>query len=277
MDKILSDFEKHLKDKNLSENSVSSYILDIKKYLDFLKSNKISIKNRSIKTLKDFIKDEQRRNSDRTVNRVLASIGHFYNFTSQNKINPVKYIVRPSYIKGKTKVLTKKEIKMFFDSFYEGDIFELRNKTMFELMYSSGLKVSEVVNLMLSHLSNDYSTVKVNGRKIKLSVKGQKLLQTYISQSRCWIIGRLYDNYIFVSNKAEKLDRKSVWRIFDKHKRKSKISVSATLDSLRYTYAKEMFKYCFSNKEIKDFLRLQYVSPNLIKMEENVTRNNVNN
>ena len=142
-------------EKGLSPNSIYSYTYDLKKFSEFLSKNNKDILSATQEDVQKFLSFEKdkKHNSMRTLARSLAAIRQFYNFVSDTMgdiENPTTKIETPQIEKTLPDYLTQKEIGHLFKSISEDEPFELRDKTIFELLYSCGLRISEAVELVLS-------------------------------------------------------------------------------------------------------------------------------
>ncbi|HON78550.1 MAG TPA: site-specific integrase, partial [Spirochaetota bacterium] len=162
-------------EKGLSPNSIYSYTYDLKKFSEFLSRDKKDILSATQEDIVKFLKFEKNKkhNSSRTLARSLAAIRQFYNFmstTNSSMENPTVKIETPLIEKSLPDFLTAKEVDSLLGSISEDEVFELRDKTIFELLYSCGLRISEAVELILTDFDfvNRFITVKGKGNKERI-------------------------------------------------------------------------------------------------------------
>ena len=188
-------FKKFLQvEKGLSQNSIYSYTYDLKKFSDFLSSKNRDIMEANQDDIQQFLKYEKtsKNNSSRTLARSLAAIRQFYNFLSDNLedgiINPTEKIETPQVEKSLPDFLTVNELDRLFNSISEEESYELRDKTIFELLYSSGLRISEAIDLKTSDVDFENSFITVVGkgdreRLVPVGKEALRLLTKYIKNS----------------------------------------------------------------------------------------------
>lgn len=259
-------FKKFLQvEKGLSQNSIYSYTYDLKKFSDFLSSKNKDILEASQDDIQQFLKYEKisRNNSSRTLARSLAAIRQFYNFISDNIEgdikNPTEKIETPQVEKSLPDFLTVNELDRLFNSISEEDSYELRDKTIFELLYSSGLRISEAIDLKLSDIDFDNSFIHVIGKgdKERLVPAGKealRLLVKYIKNSRPAILGSRESEFLFVSKKGSQLNRKSVWRLLKNYVSGTEIQKNITPHTLRHSFATHLIENGADLRSVQELL-----------------------
>jgi len=251
-------------EKGLSQNSIYSYTYDLKKFNDFLSSKNKDILAASQEDIQQFLKFEKnnKKNSTRTLARSLAAIRQFYNFITDNIgdiDNPTIKIESPHVEKTLPDFLTQKEIEKFFSSVSENDTYELRDKTIFELLYSCGLRISEAVELKHESIDFENSYVRVIGkgnkeRLIPISQEAVRLLKKYIEQSRQLILGSRDSDFLFISKKGSRLNRKSVWRLLKHYVIRTKIAKNIKPHTLRHSFATHMIENGADLRSVQELL-----------------------
>jgi len=262
----INKFKKFLQlEKGLSQNSIYSYTYDLKKFSEFLESNKKDILHATQEDVQQFLKYEKtsKNNSTRTLARSLAAIRQFYNFISDSKElqikNPTEKIETPHVEKNLPDFLTVKELDKLFNSISEIDSYELRDKTIFELLYSSGLRISEAISLHLSDVDIENSFVQVMGkggkeRLVPIGKEAVRLLKRYIIESRPAIIGSRECEYLFVSKKGSQLNRKSVWRLLKNYVSRTEIKKNITPHTLRHSFATHLIENGADLRSVQELL-----------------------
>lgn len=251
-------------EKGLSPNSIYSYTYDLKKFSEFLSGEKKDILSATQEDIVKFLKFEKNKkhNSSRTLARSLAAIRQFYNFmstTNSSMENPTVKIETPLIEKSLPDFLTAKEVDALLGSISEDEVFELRDKTIFELLYSCGLRISEAVELTLGEFDfiNRFITVKGKGNKeriVPISNEAVRLMKKYLKESRPVIIGNRISDYIFISKKAEKLNRKSVWRLLKGYVERTDITKNITPHTLRHSYATHLIENGADLRSVQELL-----------------------
>jgi integrase/recombinase XerD len=259
-------FKKFLQvEKGLSQNSIYSYTYDLKKFSEFLSSKNKDILEASQDDIQQFLKYEKisKNNSSRTLARSLAAIRQFYNFLSDNIgsdiKNPTEKIETPQVEKSLPDFLTVNELDRLFNSISEEDSYELRDKTIFELLYSSGLRISEAIDLKLNDIDFENSFIHVIGKgdKERLVPAGKealRLLVKYIKNSRPAILGARESEFLFVSKKGSQLNRKSVWRLLKNYVSGTEIQKNITPHTLRHSFSTHLIENGADLRSVQELL-----------------------
>ncbi len=251
-------------EKGLSPNSIYSYTYDLKKFCDFLSKDEKDILSATSEDIVRFLKFEKtkKHNSSRTLARSLAAIRQFYNFiadTNGNIENPTVRIETPLIEKTLPDFLTIAEVEKLLGSISENDIYELRDKSIFELLYSCGLRISEAVELTISDVDFDNKFIVVKGkgskeRIVPIGSEAIRLLSKYMKESRPQIIGNRVSIFLFISKKALKLNRKSVWRLLKGYVERTDITKNITPHTLRHSYATHLIENGADLRSVQELL-----------------------
>ena len=251
-------------EKGLSPNSIYSYTYDLKKFSDFLSRNNKDMLSATNEDVQQFLKFEKtkKHNSSRTLARSLAAIRQFYNFVSDTfgaMENPTSTIITPHIEKTLPDYLTVTEMETFFGSISENEPFELRDKAIFELLYSCGLRISEAVELRLGDVDFDNDFIKVKGkgdkeRLVPLGSEAKRLLRKYLKESRPSILGERTSDYVFISKKGSMLNRKSVWRLLKGYVDKTEIRKNITPHTLRHSFATHLVENGADLRSVQELL-----------------------
>ncbi len=261
----INRFKKFLQvEKGLSPNSIYSYTYDLKKFNEFLMSQNKSILEASQDDIQQFLKYEKtkKKNSTRTQARSLAAIRQFYNFISdkfENIDNPTSKIESPHVEKTLPDFLTTKEVDQLFNSIREDDIYELRDKAIFELLYSCGLRITEAIEILLDNVDFENEYIKVLGkgnreRIVPIGDEAIRLIKKYIRESRSRISGNQDCEYLFISKKGSKLNRKSVWRLLKNYVSRININKNITPHTLRHSFATHMIENGADLRSVQELL-----------------------
>ena len=261
---VLEEFQKYLEiERGLSENSIFSYVSDVSKLNRFLnKGNKDIIKSTQ-KDIANFLREETRKKkSNRTKARVIASLRQFYGYLLQNKLindNPMQDVTPPKIEKSLPDYLSRREIKKLFSTFNEENFLELRDKTIFEFLYSSGLRISEACGLLLSDIDESNMLLHIRGkgereRLVPFGEIAKDLLDKYLETSRKNILKDQESKYVFVSRKGGSINRKSAWRLLKKYIQRAKIDKNITPHTLRHSFATHLLENNVDLRSIQELL-----------------------
>lgn len=261
---FVSNFKEYLSiERGLSENSIFSYVSDVQKLEKFLTKEKKQLQAGSEKDIANFLREESRKKlSSRTRARVVASLRQFYGYLENRKlieVNPMQAIEAPKIEKALPDFLTQEEIRKLFEVFREDNMLELRDKTMFEFLYSSGLRISEACSLLMSDIdrANQILTIKGKGGRERLVPYGEvaaKLLVQYLDRARAEILNQYTSDFIFVSKKGGALSRKSAWRLLKRYMKRAGIGRNITPHTLRHSFATHLLQNKADLRAVQELL-----------------------
>lgn len=261
---FVSNFREYLSiERGLSENSIFSYVSDVQKLEKFLTKEKKALLSSSERDITNFLREESRRKlSSRTRARVVASLRQFYGYLENRKFietNPMQAIEAPKIEKALPDFLTQDEIRKLFSTFREDNLLELRDKTMFEFLYSSGLRISEACSLLLIDIDreNQILTVKGKGGRERLVPYGEiaaHLLEGYIDRARAEILNEYESDFVFVSKKGGALSRKSAWRLLKRYMKRAGIGRNITPHTLRHSFATHLLQNDADLRSVQELL-----------------------
>ncbi len=251
-------------EKGLSPNSIYSYTYDLKKFTDFLANKNKDILTATQDDVQQFLKFEKtkKHNSSRTLARSLAAIRQFYNFLSDTYgdiNNPTNKIETPHVEKSLPDFLSVDEVNRLFRSISESDVYQLRDKAIFELLYSCGLRITEAVELKINNVDFENRLLKVTGkgsreRIVPMGNEAKRLLYKYINESRTAILGERNSEYLFVSKKGGMINRKSVWRLLKGYVNQTEINKNITPHTLRHSFATHLLERGADLRAVQELL-----------------------
>ena len=247
-------------DKKYGENTVKSYKNDLKKYETFMKNINIqNIKESHIKNYLKYLKDNN--NDNRTINHNISTLRSFYKFLLIEKIikdNPMEYIEMPKTKKSLPKTLSIEEIDKLLD-IKLNDQFSYRNKAMLELMYSSGLRVSELVNVKIHDIdvSNCIIRIMGKGKKERIVPLGDyaiKYIDLYIKEYREKLIKKELNEYLFINNHGKKMTRQGFFKILKQLAKEQNIKTDFSPHTLRHSFATHLINRGADLRSIQEML-----------------------
>jgi len=246
------DFENFLKlERNLSVNTIKSYRSDLKKfefYLSKTSAKKLSFIDPDI--VRGFLYEQSKRVSAKTQGRIISTLKTFFNFLVLEKLindSPIENIDYPKIDSKIPLVLTTDEIDKLISCAFSKK-FGLRNQTIIEIMYSCGLRVSEVTEMKISNIFFDESLIKILGkgnkeRFIPLSRTAKKLLYNYITYNRKnFSQDKQSIDIVFLNNRGKKLTRVMVYNIINDAALEAKINKKISPHTLRHSFATHLIE-----------------------------------
>ena len=255
----IKEFETFLMiDRRMSKNTVNSYITDIKSFFNYLYDKKyedildirdedvFKVSENSIINYIAFLTDTKTSSS---INRCISSLKTFYKFLVINgdiKDNPMLNVVHTKTEKKLPMFLSIEEVDKLLNIKLETD-FDYRNKAMLELMYATGMRVSEVVNLKISDISLENGTVrsitKVNKERIiPLGDYALYYLKEYLENHRNNLLKKKINDYVFLNNHGECYSRQAFFLLVKKLACEVGIKKEISPHKLRHSFATHLLE-----------------------------------
>ena len=251
--KNLEHFVQVLKiEKNHSSNTINSYLSDLKSFEKYLLKRKISFK----KTINDtdvvkkyFRYLSRSKISPRSIKRKFSSLSSYFSYLIERKKikkNPLNGIYTPKLIKKLPTVLSVEEIKKIFKQSENSDneLLGLRDRCIIELLYSCGLRVSELCELKVNNIQFDSNVIRFFGkgnkeRIIPLTFYAKEWLEKYLYQSRQILSNRKLSDqkYVFLSNNGKRLTRAAIWQSIKKYVGAAGITKTVSPHTFRHSFA----------------------------------------
>ena len=250
----LKNFKNYLKiERNLSYNTIESYLFDVKKLIDYLKKNKIIFPPKDLNQdiLKEFIYNISKNIKPPTQARIISGIRRFYDYLileGLSKNNPMENIETPKIGINIPSTLTVKEIDQIISNVKLSSKTGLRNIAIIELLYSCGLRVSELINLRISDLFFKESLIKVTGkgnkeRFVPISYQSQVYINNYINEIRMFNkINKGYEDTLFINERGTGLSRVMIFIILKELKKQSNINKKIGPHTLRHSFATHLIE-----------------------------------
>lgn len=242
-----------------SYNTIKSYKKDIMQFIDYLNEYEEIDEFENVETItfRSFIaylnstskenNDERKVVSKRSINRKISALRTFFKYLQEKKIvktNKVNYITMPKFEKELPNVLGREDINKLRDAVNTSKITGIRDRLIIELLYSSGIRASELIDL------NEYM-INIEERELRVIGKGNKERITFFSEnSKKWLEKYIeekkkkYSNYtkdvVFANSKGEKLTTRSLRRLIADYAKKAGLQKEVTPHVFRHTFATEL-------------------------------------
>lgn len=243
-DRLINDFKNYLElERNYSNNTSLSYVKDVTLFSDFIKKDLLLVDKLDIEK---YIRSLNK--SSKTISHVISSLKSFYNYYMRMgniKSNPTDEIDRPKIEKKIPEFLTLEEVSSLLN-FEVNNEFEARNKAILELLYSSGLRISELTSLELSNIDLDECLVRVMGkgskeRIVPLGDYAIDALKEYIYFYRP-MLNKNNSSYVFLNNRGGILSRQFIFKVIKEECIKKGIRKNVSPHTLRHTFATHLLK-----------------------------------
>ena len=247
MEAQLGSFLNYLRvEKGLSNNTLQAYRRDMEKFVAFAAKHGLKVTDVRRAHVVDFLASLYRAKLDsRSVARHLVTIRHFFRFSLAEGViseDPAATIESPKFRQSLPEFLSVDEVDRLLRQPDTNDAIGLRDKAMIELMYSTGLRVSELCGLQISDLSMDPGCLRCigKGNKERLVPVGRQALeavQKYMRESRPKLLGDKTSAHLFVNQRGRKLNRIAYWKILGEYGRKAHLRKALTPHMLRHSFA----------------------------------------
>ena len=250
----LADYRMYLKiERGLSENSIQNYTLDVLALQHFLKNEKIeeSPENCSLETVQKFIYETAKVLSPHTQARRLSGLRSFFDyliFESYRTNNPTDLIEAPKLGRKLPNVLSLDEIERMLNQIDLGHPQGQRNRAIVEILYGSGIRVSELTNLSLSNLFFEEDMLRVSGKgnKQRLVPMGsitKKYLEIYIKASRIHLkIDQKDQDVVFLNRRGNRLTRQMIFTLIKQLAVKANIQKQVGPHTFRHSFATHLLE-----------------------------------
>lgn len=234
-------------EKKLSCNTKDAYLNDLTDFDIYIKKNIKDIKDIDIRKYINYLSDN--KETDKTIARKIVSIRTFFNYMMKCKEideNPCEKIESPKIKKSLPNVLNYEEINKLLNM-KANNAKEYRNKAMIELMYASGLRVSELVNLNVNNIDLKECYVRCYGkgkkeRIIPLSSITIDILDTYINQYRNSLLKGYLTDKLFISSYGRGITRQGFFKILKKCAKECNIKKDFSPHTIRHSFATHLLE-----------------------------------
>ncbi|MFA9556062.1 site-specific tyrosine recombinase XerD [Evansella sp. AB-rgal1] len=237
-------------EKGVSNNTLQAYNLDLTTYMNFLKTEGkkdfTEVSRTSIVQLLFELK--QQGKAATTVSRMLSSIKGFHQFLvreSYMNTDPSINVSLPKIHKKYPEVLTLDEVERLLSSSVKNKNLDLRNKALLELLYATGMKVSELCELSLSDLQLQMDFIKCNNKKERIIPIGRMAkasLEKYLKDVRPYLVRQNIHSFVFVNHHGKQLTRQGLWKLIKNLAVEAEISKSLTPQTLRHSFATHLLE-----------------------------------
>ena len=269
--KYVEDYLLFLKtEKKLGDNTINSYMLDLE---NFFKTFNGSIESCTKKDILTYISSINWLEVS-TVNRHISSLKSFFNYLVDEsiiKVSPIEEVSSLKKTKKLPKYLSISEVDKLLNIPLNSE-FDYRNKAMLELMYGTGLRVSELVSIEYSNIDFENSIIRVNGkgkkeRIIPLGEVASYYLKVYLSDYRSKLLKRNTYNQVFLNNHGKPITRQGFNYILENIRELTGIEKEITPHVLRHSFATHLLEGGADIRSIQEMLGHENISTTNIYTE----------
>ncbi len=250
------------KNKKLSKNTLASYEHDMSLYLAYLDSLGLSPAQADTSVIKKYLK--QLKTSGRastTISRELASIKNLYFYLLSNgavTANPAEEIKAPKIEKKLPYILTPGEIETLLEQPVPTDLKGFRDKAMLELLYATGLRVSEMIELDVSDVNLDMGFIHCNQdgheRVIPIGKICADALANYLSAARPLLVKTSGEAALFLNMLGQRISRQGFWKLLKQYAESAGIKATITPHTLRHSFAAHLLENGADLRSIQSML-----------------------
>lgn len=251
-------------EKGLSENTIAAYRRDLNHYLNYLAAQKISnldfIDRQIVQQWFGVLHDEGR--STKSIARFTSTIRSFHLFALREKYaakDPTVLIETPKYERKLPDVLSIDEIDLLLTTPETSKNNGYRDRTMLELLYATGIRVSELINIEVEDVNLLMGFVKVfgKGNKERIIPLGEtviELLKTYIENVRPQLLKKQVTHTLFLNMQGKPLTRQGIWKIIKQTGAKAGIQKRLTPHTLRHSFATHLLENGADLRAVQEML-----------------------
>ena len=251
------------KEKHASQNTISSYLRDVTQFSTYLRQHQdCDLKRAKPEMVQDYMAWMQGHGkSAASVTRFLASVKSFYNYLLAQgvvKTNPAKGITAAKAERKYPEILTSKEVELFLEQPECTDLKGYRDRAMLELLYATGIRVSELIALDVDDLNLPGGVLKCfskgKERIIPLYPAAIRALNEYVHNVRPQLVDSLDETALFVNMNGERMSRQGFWKLIKYYQEKAGIKKDITPHTLRHSFAAHLLENGADLRSIQEML-----------------------
>lgn len=249
MIEIINDYKNYLLQNDKSENTIYAYVTDVNLYTKYINKENMDLYDSDNKAVMAYIQHLLNQGkSERSINRIVISLRSFYGYLkSRSLVTDIPKITYKSSrdTKKLPQILTVEEVDKIIRSVDKDGTKGIRDNALLELMYATGMKVSELIGINVEDVNLDLSFVKCTDNKhyerlIPIGRSACKAIEEYLK-----IRDRVAEagvNNLFVNLNGHKLTRQGIWRIVKEYSHKAGINKDVNLNTFRHSFAVHMLQ-----------------------------------
>ena len=249
---ILRSFEDYLRNqKKVSDNTLLSYLRDVNRFQNYIRS-RLDLEIMRVKgdDVADYIQSLRREGrSAATLSRTVASIKCLYEqlvCEGRVPINPARNVELEKQPRKLPEILTSKEVELFLEQPDPSDMKGIRDRAMLELLYATGMRVSELITLDIDDVNLSVGIIRCRSkdkeRVIPMYSMAVKAISDYVEKVRMSMIADADEDALFVNMNGERMSRQGFWKIVKTYQKKAGITKEITPHTLRHSFAAHLLE-----------------------------------
>ncbi|BBB92937.1 MAG TPA: site-specific tyrosine recombinase XerD [Methylomusa anaerophila] len=265
MESYVNEFINYLAvERGLAQNTLESYGRDLRQFQTFLQNSELDfIKNSDRDTILSYLNSLQSKGrAVSTISRNLAAIKSFYQYLVRERHiekDPAVNLESPKLEKKLPKILSINEVEELLKQPNTFQPTGLRDKAMLELLYATGIRVSELISLNISDVNLDMGYIKCYGKGAKerivpLGSIAAKCVQEFITKGRPKLVRTYEEPSLFVNHHGNRLTRQGFWKIIKKYAMEANITKEITPHTLRHSFATHLLENGADLRSVQEML-----------------------
>lgn len=256
-------YEAFLRDeKGASQNTVSSYLRDVHQFTAWLKSEKLAVTKAKTADIERYTRHlSALGKSPATVTRSVASLKSFYGFLQREgkvSTNCARFVATEKVERKLPQILTGKEVELFLEQPQCVDAKGYRDKAMLELLYATGIRVTELIDLNVDNVNLSAGFLKCESRGkervIPIYPAAVKALSVYMKNIRPQLLENQDETALFVNMGGERMSRQGFWKLIKHYQETAGIKKEITPQTLRHSFAAHLLENGADLKSIQEML-----------------------
>ena len=252
MNRFISGFEDYLRvEKRLAPLTIETYMHECMLYDTYLSANDVSVDKASVSDIINFIAERQESESiDRTtIAKSISSLSAYHRYLIDEDVrtdNPVQLVDMPKLIRSLPTVFSEEEVDRLLSVIDTTNPYGLRDRAVFELIYSCGLRISEAADITVGQIYLDEKIARVRGkggkeRYVPLGEEAIRWLCAYLNEGRIKLLKHGNEGHLFINNRGSGISRKGIWKRFKAIAEKAGLH-STKVHALRHSFATHLLK-----------------------------------
>lgn len=276
MNKIINEFLDVLRvEKQYSDNTITSYKNDLKLLTTYLEkvhiNNVCDIDYQVVRGYLNFLYDNKYSNS--AIARNISTLRSFFKYLIKNQVisnNPMTLISNPKIEKKLPKVVYTEELETILNTPDKSTKLGLRDALILELLYSTGIRVSELVNIDIKDINMNQKEIRIKGKgsKERIVLFGDRcfnLINDYLNNARINLVNEKYrNNYLILSNTGKQINTREIRNIIDNTVKKSGLKMHISPHVLRHTFATDLLNNGADLRSVQELLGHESLSTTTI-------------
>lgn len=263
---LLKDYDDYLVvERRLAPGTIAVYLGEAQRYLEYATQHELDVSTTSLQELNHYLvsRSHQEQLKKRSLAKIVSALRSFHRFLVDSRLrdeNPSELLELPKLPVTIPKAASYSEVAMLLDSIdgFGNPHLALRDRALFETIYSAGLRVSEASALKIEDVRFDQEEIRVLGkgnkeRLIPLGAHAAQLLQRYLEEARSHLVGNhIHQKALFVGRRGQALSRAAIWKRFTQYC--DRLGIEAKVHTLRHSFATHLLRGGADLRSVQELL-----------------------